>query len=153
MEKEKAIHHFEKALGIASAFEWHGQLFWIHQSLADLFLAEGGFDEAHLHIDQSKSHTAGNAYELGRAMDTKARIWYRQGRLEDALSEASGALEVFEKLGASRNVVSCKGLLRDIEREIAGKLLGIMSLPIPLNPPYSEHGTPSSASANTSPSH
>ncbi|KAF9792078.1 hypothetical protein BJ322DRAFT_1215331 [Thelephora terrestris] len=135
MEREKAIHHFEKALGIASAFEWHSQIFWIHHSLADLFLAEGGFDEAHLHIDQSKLHTAGNAYELGRAMDTKARIWYRQGRLEDALSEASGALEVFEKLGASRNVVSCKGLLRDIEQEIA------------------EHGTPSSASANTSPSH
>jgi tetratricopeptide (TPR) repeat protein len=32
---EKAIYHFEVALGIATAFDWHDQLFRIHFFLAD----------------------------------------------------------------------------------------------------------------------
>jgi len=44
-EREKAICHFETALGIASPFGWHEQLFLAHYSLAKLFLDEGRFDE------------------------------------------------------------------------------------------------------------
>ena len=35
-EREKAIYHLEAALGIASSFNWHTELFWVHYSLARL---------------------------------------------------------------------------------------------------------------------
>ncbi|KAF9792146.1 hypothetical protein BJ322DRAFT_16655 [Thelephora terrestris] len=114
-EKEKAIDHFEKALGITSAFGWQTELFWNHYSLAGLFCNEDEFNKAHSHIDQAKSHTADDTLYLGRAMEYKAYIFYRQRRLEDALFEASGALEIFEKLGASTDTVRCKVLLQWIE--------------------------------------
>ncbi|KAF9792079.1 hypothetical protein BJ322DRAFT_10503 [Thelephora terrestris] len=134
-EKEKAIDHFEKALRLASAFGWRNQLFWNHYSLAGLFLNEAKFDEAHSHIDQAKSHAADNALYLGRAMEWKAQIWYRQRRLEDALSEALGALEIFEKLGASTDTVRCEDFLEQIEQAIAAR------------------DAPSSGPTATSPSH
>ena len=112
-EREKAIHHFETAVGIASPFNWHNILFWNHYSLALLFLGEGGFNDAQASIDRAKSHTAGNAYFLGCAMDAQARIWYRQHRLEDATSEALRAIEVFEKLGAADDGRACKMLVWD----------------------------------------
>ena len=121
-EREKAIHYFEKALSVASAFQWRNQLFWIHYSLTGLFLNEDGFDDAHNHVSQAKSHAGNNAYYMGRAMEIKARIWDRQRRFEDAVPEALGALEIFEKLGALREVVSSKDLLRDIEQAIVGEL-------------------------------
>lgn len=55
-EREKAIHHFGVAVGIASAFKWRGQLFWINYDLAELFLGEGKFDDVHAHIKQAKPH-------------------------------------------------------------------------------------------------
>jgi tetratricopeptide (TPR) repeat protein len=73
-EREKAIYHFEAALGIASSFNWHDQLFWIHYSLAELFLDEGRFDDAHAHVERAKSHAVDNAYYLGRAMELQARF-------------------------------------------------------------------------------
>ena len=71
-ERDKAIHHFEKALGIASAFEWHLEIFWVHYFLAKLFRDEDRFDEAHSHVDQAKSHTADDTHYRGRAMEMKA---------------------------------------------------------------------------------
>ena len=145
-EKERAIYHFEKAIGIASAFEWPSELFSIHYGLAALFLDEDGFDNAHSHVDQAKLHAAGSPHDLGWAMERKAQIWHRQRRLEHAASEASGALEIYEKLGASNDIVDCKDLLQEIEQAMAGELLKITLLPIPVKPPFSAHGTPPSAS-------
>ena len=59
----------------------------------------------------------------------KAQIWYRQRRLEDAASEALGALEIHEKFGALKEVSRCMVLFRDIERSIAGGLPKMMLLP------------------------
>jgi tetratricopeptide (TPR) repeat protein len=75
-EREKAIHHFETALGIASSFNWHDLLFWIHYDLAQLFSEESKFDDAHAHIEQAKSHVVNDAYLLGRATELQAQIWY-----------------------------------------------------------------------------
>jgi tetratricopeptide (TPR) repeat protein len=82
-EKERAVHHFKTALGIASPFNWHDVLFWNH-----LDLAEDEFDEASAHIEQAKSHAIDNTYWLGCAIRLQARVLYRQGRFEDAKSEA-----------------------------------------------------------------
>ena len=110
-ETKKAIHHFETAISIATPFDRHPQLFWIHLSLVQLFRDERRFDEANNHIAQAKSHTADNAYYLARAMDDQARIWRSQGRLEDAKLEALGALEIFENLGAVQDAERVRGLL------------------------------------------
>ncbi|KAF9787267.1 hypothetical protein BJ322DRAFT_1019720 [Thelephora terrestris] len=103
-EKGNAIHQFEIVLKIASTFTWHNQLFWIHYSLADLFLDQGEFDKAQVHIKQAKSHATEDKHCLGCAMETQAWIWYRQLRLENATSEVLHAIEILEKLGAVTDV-------------------------------------------------
>ena len=107
-ETEKAIHHFEVALGIASLLNLHEPLFWIHYSLADLFHYEGRFDDAQAHTEQAKSHAVNGTYNLGRAMELQARVWYKQDRLEEARSGARRAADVFEKLGAAKYLEKCR---------------------------------------------
>jgi len=60
-EADKAVNHFEVALGIASSFNWHGQLFWTRYSLAKLFFDQGRFNDAHAHIEHAKSHAVNNS--------------------------------------------------------------------------------------------
>ena len=115
-EKEKAIHHFETALAIASSFGWNDQQFWIHHNLAVLFLNEDDFHKAHAHIEQARSNAVDSSYLLGRAILEQAQIYYRQHRLEDSASGARRALEIFEGFGAQRFAEDCNGLLRDIEQ-------------------------------------
>jgi len=115
-DTEKASHHFEVALGIASSFDWPDQLFWIHHHLACLFFDQGRFDDAYAHIECAKSHAV-NAYYLARAMKQQATFWCDQRKLEESKSEALHAVEVFEKLGATRDVEECRKLLQRINEE------------------------------------
>ena len=117
-KKEKAIQHLEATIGIASPFDWHGQLFWAHLALARLFCNENEFHNAQSHIEQAKSHAIDDAYNLGRAMYWQAEIWYGQGRLEEAKAEILCALETFEKLGATTLVPETRSTFRKIERAI-----------------------------------
>jgi len=117
-ETEKAIHQYEVALEIASSSNWHGGLFQIHNDLAGLFRDEGRFDDAHVHIERAKSHTADSPYNLGCATEQQAWIWYKQHRFEEAKSEALHAAEVFEKLGAAKDVENCRKLLQRIEKKL-----------------------------------
>jgi tetratricopeptide (TPR) repeat protein len=120
-ETEKAINHLETALGTASSFDWSSEMFWILLSLAGLFREHSRFDEANAHIERAKSHMGGDAYNLGRATELQAHIWYEQGRLEEAKSEALCAADVYGKIGAAEDVEDCRGLLQDIEeKERAG---------------------------------
>ena len=118
-ETQKAIQRFEVALRIASSFNLHHDLFWVHYSLAELFLDETRFDDARAHIKHTKSYTADSAYDLGRAMQLEARVWYRQHRLEEARSETLRAADVFEKLGAVRDLECCRKLLWIIQNRPA----------------------------------
>jgi tetratricopeptide (TPR) repeat protein len=116
-EKEKAIHHFRTALGIASRFNWRDDIFWNHYHLADLFCDQGEFDDAKTHIEQAKSHVVGDPYSLACAMFMQARVSRRQGRLKDAKSQVSQALEVFEKLGAALDAGNSRKVLQEIDLE------------------------------------
>jgi len=117
-ETEKAIHHYEVALGIAPSFDWHRQLFWVHYQLAWLFRDAGRFDDANTHIERAKSHTVNSTLNLGRATEMQARVWYEQRRLEEARSEALHAADIYEKLGAARQMQRCRMLLQDIQEEL-----------------------------------
>ena len=126
-EREKAINHYETALGIASSSNWHYQLFWIHHALAQLFHGQDRFDDAHSHIKYAKSHTVNDKYLLGRAMEQQARFWYLQQSFEEAKSEALCAVDVYEKLGATKDLERCRKLLQQIEEAMNnGKLLEIV---------------------------
>jgi len=114
-ETEKAVHHFELALGIASSFDWSGELFWSCYALAELFFDQGRLDDAHAHIERAKSHAVNKTYYLGRAMQLQANIWYLQERLEQAKSEALCAADVFEKLGIARDLEKCRELLQWVD--------------------------------------
>jgi hypothetical protein len=87
----------------------------IHYGLAELFLGEGRFDDAQAHIEHAKSHTVDSAYNLGRAAELQATVWYQQHRLEEAKSETLRAADMFKKLGAVGGVENCRKLLQDIE--------------------------------------
>ena len=115
-EREKAMHHYETALAIASASHWINEQFWIHHSLATLFLDDSEFDDATTHLKQARQCVADDKYCLGRAMQIQAQIWYQQGKHGDAKLEVSCAIDVFEKLGAAKELDNCRGFL---QRELA----------------------------------
>jgi len=115
-DTEKAVHHFEVAIGVGSPFNWHETLFCLHYELATLLRGEGRFDDAHAHIGRAKSHAADSAYYLGRATELQAWIWYDQHKLEEARSEALHAADVYGTVGAVKDVEECKSLLRVIEK-------------------------------------
>jgi len=123
-ETEKAIHQYEVALEIASSSNWHGGLFQIHHALARLFHDEGRFNDAQAHIERAKIHTANSAHNLGCVMEVQAKVWYKQHRLEEARSEALRAADIYEKLGATKDVEACKALLRDIQEELDPTVTG-----------------------------
>ena len=114
-EMEKAIHHFEVALGIASSLNIACELFWVNYSLTQAFSEQDKFDDAQTHVESAKPHAINDPYRSARVMDLQAWLWHRQGRLEDAKSEALRAVDAFEKLGAARDADFMRRLLRRIE--------------------------------------
>jgi len=138
-ELEKAVHHFEAALGIASSFNWHFQLFWVRYALARLSFNQRKFDDADAHIERAKLHAVDNAYFLGHVMVLQASFWYRRHQFEEAKSEVLRAAELYEKLGAANDLERCREHLQRIEQEMKnpatlyldGELLEIVLLPMP----------------------
>jgi hypothetical protein len=55
-EAERIIHHFEVVLGMATCSNWCGESYWIHRSMARLFLRSGRFDDAQAHLERAKLH-------------------------------------------------------------------------------------------------
>ena len=140
-KKEKAISHFDAALSIASPFDWHDLPFCIHHSLAELFLDGRDFGNAQTHVGQARLHAANDAFSLGRTMHLQAQIWYRQRRLKGAKYEASRAFETFERLGAAKDIESCRTFLQKVERAMenqsisnTGEFLEYLFLHTPVNP-------------------
>ena len=115
----RAIHHFETALGLASSFNELNLLFWIHFDLAKLFLDQTRFDDANARIHRAKLHAVGNrdSYTLARAMEVQAQVWHRQCRFEEAKSEMLCAVDVFEKLGATKDAKRTRQILLQIDHD------------------------------------
>ena len=117
-ETEKAIHHLEAALRIASSSDWHHELFWIYYSLAGLFRDGRRYDDAHAHLEYAKLHTLNSTYNLGLAMQLEAVVWCEQHKFEEARSEALRAADVYEKLGAVKGLEGCREFLQVIQRKL-----------------------------------
>jgi hypothetical protein len=69
-------------------------------------------------VKQAKEYALDDKYYLGRSMEAHARIWYRQGRHEEAVSEVMCAIEIFGKLGAAVDLERCRDLIRDVEQSM-----------------------------------
>lgn len=91
----------------------------VHYKLAALFRDEGRLDDACDHLKRAKSHAVNSAYNLGCATELQARVWYEQHRFEEARSEALRATQIYEKLGAVKDVEDCRKLLQNIEKELS----------------------------------
>ena len=156
-DTEKAIHHYEVALEIASSLNMVRQLFWVHYTLAELFFGEGRLDEAQAHIEHAKPHVINNAYHLGRVMELQANLWYKQSMFEKSKLEASRAADIYERFGAAQDLGRCRGFLQRIdekmnnpvisdksdvgesgvdELDIDGELLEMLPLPARINAPF-----------------
>ena len=151
-ETEKAIDHFETALGIATSFNWHHEQLWNNFYLARLFCGENRFDDAHAHVERAKSHAINDAYHLGRVMEVQAEVWFRERRFEDAKSETLRAADVFESVGATEELERCRMNLGTIEEKMtepvtSGKfpetVLSPACINSPLSAPASPHADPS----------
>jgi tetratricopeptide (TPR) repeat protein len=118
-ESAEAKKHFEAALGVEPPVNWKNQLFWIHLSLARLFLDERRFNDARAHVERAKPHIVNNVkFDLARVMEMHVVIWYGERRLEEANSGALQAAGVYEELGAAQDLERCRGLLEEIRDEM-----------------------------------
>jgi len=117
-DRKKAIHHFEVSLD-ASSPNWHNVLFWTHYFLAQLFYDEGRFDDAYAHMGHAKLHAANNhdINLLAKAAGRRAVFLHGQQRFEEARSEALGALDLYQKLGAAGQVERVGKLLLQIDSD------------------------------------
>ena len=121
-DAERAIRHYNTALGVASSYDWHEELFWAHYALADLSRNESRFDDARSHLEHAKSHAANDAYTMGRAVELEAWVWCRQSRLKEARLGAQRAVGIYEKIGAARDVEGCRELLQVIQAKLDSSL-------------------------------
>ena len=67
-----------------------------------------------MRTELAKLYAVNDPYNLGFAMKLQAFVWYLQSRFEDAKSEALHALEIYERLGAIKDVGHCRDLLQKI---------------------------------------
>ena len=112
-------HLAQLALGVASSLNPRGVQAALLHCLVRLLLEEDKFDDAQVHLDNLKSHMAGDSINLDLVMLVQACAWYRQGKLEEAKSEFSRIICVYEKIGVSVDLLgSCRELLRVIEEEM-----------------------------------
>jgi len=110
-EIEEAILHYEISLKIASSLGRHSHLPLDHYILAMLYSRQGKFDDANAHVERIKSYAVNSPFDLALSMRAQAIISCQQSRFEQARSEVSRAVEVFEKLGAAQELERCRKIL------------------------------------------
>jgi len=116
-DMEKAIHHFELTLGIASSFNMVDQLFWAHFALADLFYRKNKFNDARDCLERAESVAVEKRYLLAHRSRLHAKCLYGQRMFEEAKSEALCALHAFEGFGAANLAEETRRLLDQINRD------------------------------------
>jgi tetratricopeptide (TPR) repeat protein len=118
-ETEAAISHLKTALGIASSLNSRDKEVSVLSCLVVLLFDEDRFDDTQIYLERLKPYLVNHQRDLGAVMLAQASIWHRQGRIEDAKSEASRATTMLEKSGASADELrGCREFLQEIEEEL-----------------------------------
>ena len=118
-ETEAAIDHLTRALEIARSLNSQHRQTGILGCLLGLFLEEERFDDAQVHLEQLKLHAASYPIHQGVAMFAQARIWRHAGKLEEARSEISRIISLYEQIGVStRHMGHLEEEIQEVEKEI-----------------------------------
>jgi len=118
-ETEAAIDHHMKALEIAHSLNSLDKEAWMLGCLMNLLLEEERFDDAQARLEQFKLGAVDDPYPRSVGMLTQARIWRQQGKLEEAKSELSRTIGLYEKIGVSvDDVEGLKWELQEVEEEM-----------------------------------
>ena len=126
-DNEKAIEHLEKALKIAISHNLHPVVSPTTAILVTILTQEQRLDEANVYIERAKPHAdkSNNKMDTARLMIAQVNIWMQQCKFEDAISELSKAIEIFEELGATADAEQWRNhleVLNVIKNVSAGNL-------------------------------
>ena len=101
----KAVHHFEIALWIASAFDRAEDSFWVYFNLADMFVEQSKSSDAQSHVEHMKSF----AVMSGEA----GYVW--RGKIRGIRCSR------FEKLESVENPEFARWVLQQIDPRLPGQ--------------------------------
>ena len=116
---EKAIEHFEVALGLASSHDRDEEAFHIYRSLTLAFLREGRLDDANAHLERAKLRAANDPLCLADVMSSQAGVLFDEGRVEEAESEMLRVVDIYQELGNTTGA--------EIGREFLTTMRGIVA--------------------------
>ena len=118
-ETEAAIGHLETALRIATSLNLRAGRASVLRCLVHLLLEKGRFNDAQVHLEGLKLDGVNNLHSLGLATVIQACVWRQQGRFEEAESEVSRVIGMYEKSGAPAEILEfCRGFLREVEEKM-----------------------------------
>ena len=112
-DMEGQIGHLTKALDIALSLNSLEKQTLIFFHLIGLFIDADRLNEAQAHIERLKLKVINSPLEMAVTTMLQALVWYKEGRLDQAKSEALRGLDLYKKLGASGR------LLNDAEAVLA----------------------------------
>jgi len=118
-EMEVAINHYEKAFKTISSLNLPYVQVLSLRCLVIALIKVARFDDARVYLERLKSNGTNDPYSMCLAVTIQIHDLCRQGRFEEARSEASRIIGVFEKIGASGfSVKLSKELFQRIEEEM-----------------------------------
>ena len=123
-DTEAAINHLKTALGTTPLLGSQDGQTAIFRRLLTLLIAEERFDDAQVQLERFKSKIVNDPRNLGLAMVIQGRVWFLQNKLEEARSELSCALDLYEKIGLSGGFLwhDAKSGLEEIERKMNSRV-------------------------------
>ena len=129
-ETEVAIGHLQTALGIATSLDSQIKRATILRYLVQLLLKEGRLDDALVHLERLELDAVNNLFSLGLAAMVQVCVWRREGRFEEAESEVSRIIAVYEKAGMPTDFLECgKGFPREVEEKMNNPVAILVSSP------------------------
>lgn len=116
---EAARNGFNSARQKATAFGWHRFANYAQNYLADIAILEGSFEEAE-HLLEPGLIIADRNHEKRRTFSYRrsyANLYYRQGKLPEALEAAHKALEGYKLLGATQDIQQMVELIQELQTQ------------------------------------
>ena len=113
-DMEQATSHAETALRIGG-ITVRSNLFTRYHTMARIHMENGRFDDAEAQLEHARSLAAEDSSEHSRLVLLQAHLLVKQGKLEEARSEAPRALDLLQEHGAVDQVKEAEDLIQSID--------------------------------------